>query len=172
MNPMMVGDEVCGIDHQRIALPVPDRFAVEAGHGDIGVRVTASVHVDDPHAVHQLLDHENRSRQLNHGDRPRASHHDRQARRPAETDVAAVHLAFLRGFLCGVIMHLSRRRELEARGRIEPLGGAWSVVHPRARQVERGLWTRCGDVRRRQHAELRRCRSRRWRWRLGLRRQV
>ena len=63
-------------------------------------------------------------------------------------------------FCAGVVMHLRLRRELEALGRIEPLGAAWSVVQPRARQVERGLWTRFGEVRRRQHAKLRGCRRR------------
>src|SRR5689334_24765697 len=84
IDPVMrIVREILRFDDQRVAFPVPDRFAVEGAHDDIGVGVLATVHVDDPQAVHELADHVDRRRQLDHRDRPHAGHDDRHARGPA-----------------------------------------------------------------------------------------
>src|SRR5204863_7039776 len=115
-------NEIGRVDDERIAFPFADGFAIEAAHRNFGIRVAASIEIDDPQAIHQLLDHEDGRWNLDHRDRPHARHHDRYASRPAEPDIIAIDLAFFGGLLRGIIVLLRFGRELEPRWRIESFG--------------------------------------------------
>src|SRR5437899_9681650 len=110
IDPVMVRDEILRVDHECVALPSSDGFAVEARHRDVRVGVRPSIQVNDAQAVHEFADHVDRCGQLNHGDGPHARHDNGQADRTAVADVVAVHLSFRMSFWSRIIVRLRLRR--------------------------------------------------------------
>src|SRR5262245_37804991 len=43
VDPVMMIDKVPGVDHESVSLPMADRFTVEAGNGDVRVRMLSPV---------------------------------------------------------------------------------------------------------------------------------
>src|SRR5262249_598205 len=90
VNPVMFANKIGCIHNKCVAFPATDGFAVEAAHRNVRIRVLPPIEVNDAHAVHQLTDHVNRGRQLNHGDGPHTGHHDGHTGGPAEADVVLI----------------------------------------------------------------------------------
>ena len=153
IQPVVIVHEVAGIHYQGIVFPMPDGFAVEAGHHDIRIGMRPPVQVDDTDAVHEAADHVDRGGQLDHGDGPHARHDYGKSGGPAIADIVLVDLAGGGRFERGVVLGLGRGSELKAHGRRKPeVVVLPAAVLPGSREVERRLGPALGDIRRSQRA--------------------